>query len=169
MTKSSEGSVAPEERVNIVYRPATEGAQEDVELPLKLLVAGDFTGAADTRPVEEREPVNVDKDNFNDVLKAQNVNVSVKVADKLSGRTKDELDVHLAFESIQDFGPERVAAQVPELKKLMDMRDALSALKGPLANVPEFRNKIQMLIKDEKARKQILQEMGIQEEEEHHG
>jgi len=166
MSKSSEGSVAPEERVNIVYRPATGGALEDVELPLKLLVAGDFTGAPDARPVEQREPVNVDKDNLNEVLKAQNVNVSVKVADKLSGRAKDELDVHLKFESMQDFGPERVAAQVPELKALLEMREALSALKGPLANVPEFRTKLQSMIKDENTRKQILQEMGIQED--HH-
>ena len=78
-----EGSVAPKERVNIVYKPATGDAKEEVELPLKLLVMGDFTLRADETPVEDRAPINVDKDNFDDVLKAQNVNLSAAVADKL--------------------------------------------------------------------------------------
>ena len=47
---AKEGSVAPRERVNIVYRPATGDAQEEVELPLKFLVMSDFTGKPDDRP-----------------------------------------------------------------------------------------------------------------------
>jgi type VI secretion system protein ImpB len=111
-----EGSVAPEERVNIVYRPSTDGAKEDVELPLKLLVAGDFTGATDSRTIENRQPVNIDKDNFNDVLKAQNVKSNFKVEDKLSGNDGAELNVNLNFNTMSDFGPESIANQVPELK-----------------------------------------------------
>ena len=52
---AKEGSVAPKERVNIVYRPATGDAKEEIELPLKLLVIGDFTQRPDDRMVEERE------------------------------------------------------------------------------------------------------------------
>jgi type VI secretion system protein ImpB len=168
MSKSEEGSVAPTERVNIVYRPAMEGAKEDVELPLKLLVTGDFTGQPDARPVDQREPTAVNKDNFNDVLKAHHVGLHLGVSDKLSGTSEGELDVSLAFESMDDFGPERIAAQVPELKTLVEMRDALTALKGPLANVPEFRNRLQVLVKDEHARARILKEMGIDVPEEAH-
>jgi type VI secretion system protein ImpB len=167
MSKSDEASVAPAERVNIVYRPATEGAKEDVELPLKLLVTGDFTGAPDARPVEQREPITVTKDNFNDVLQAQNVSLQMNVQDKLSGDPDAGLDVSLSFASMDDFGPERIAAQVPALKALVEIRDALTALKGPLANVPEFRSKLQRLVKDEHARTQILLEMGIEEENGH--
>lgn len=65
---AKEGSVAPKERVNIVYRPATGDAQEEVELPLKMLIMGDFTQTEDERAVEDREPINIDKDNFNDVM-----------------------------------------------------------------------------------------------------
>src|SRR5690349_17375844 len=64
---AKEASVAPKERVNIIYKPAGD-AQEDVELPLRILMLGDFTGRADETPVEERKPINIDKDNFNDVL-----------------------------------------------------------------------------------------------------
>ena len=79
---AKEGSVAPKERVNIVYKPATGDAQEQVELPLKMLVMGDFTLAEDERMVEDREPINVDKDNFNEVLKAQNLELQLTVPDE---------------------------------------------------------------------------------------
>jgi len=59
---AKEATVAPKERVNIVYRPATGDAQEEVELPLKLLVIGDFTGKTDERMLEDREPINIEKD-----------------------------------------------------------------------------------------------------------
>ena len=67
------------------------------------------------------------------------------------------------MESMKDFGPEAIVEQVPELKRLLELREALKALKGPLSNVPEFRKKIQDLVKDETARKQLLKEMGIGE------
>jgi len=79
---AKEGSVAPKERVNIVYRPATGDAKEEVELPLKLLVMGDFTLRPDDRMVEEREPINIDKDNFNEVLKGQNLSLDVTIPNK---------------------------------------------------------------------------------------
>ena len=169
MANTDEGSVAPTERVNIVYRPALGSAKEEIELPLKLLVIGDFTGAADKRPLEERLPISVDKDTFNDVLKEQQVNVAFKAPDVLSGQPDAEIDVALSFSGINDFGPEKVVQQVPALKALAEMRDALLALKGPLANVPEFRQKLQMLIKDETKRSEILKEMGISEQEAQNG
>jgi type VI secretion system protein ImpB len=160
---AKEASVAPKERVNIVYRPATGEAKEEVELPLKLLVVGDFTGVPDDRKLEERTPVNIDKDNFDEVLKGQRLSLDLSVANKLSAKPNETMTVKLTFESMKDFGPEKIAASVPELKRLLELRDSLSALKGPLSNVPEFKKKIQELVKDENARKQILKEMGIQE------
>ena len=68
---STEGSVAPKERINITFKPATGGAEEQIELPLKLLVVGDFTQRPDARPVEDRAPINIDADTFFDVMKAQ--------------------------------------------------------------------------------------------------
>lgn len=160
---AKEGSVAPKERVNIVYRPATGDAKEEVELPLKLLVMGDFTGTPDERPVEKREPTNIDKDNFNEVLKSQNISLNINVPNRLSGKPDDEMGVKIDISSMKDLGPEAVAEQVPELKKLLDLREALRALKSPMSNVPEFRKKIQELVKDEAARKQLLKEVGIEE------
>jgi len=159
---AKEASVAPKERVNIVYRPATGDAQEEVELPLKLLVMGDFTNSPDERPVEEREPVNIDKDNFNEVLKAQNIDLNLTFANKLSGEPGEEMSANIKIESLKDFQPEEIASKVPELNKLLELREALKSLKGPLSNIPEFRKKLQGLVKDEGAREQILKELGIE-------
>ncbi|OAE11823.1 type VI secretion protein [Pseudomonas simiae] len=164
---ASDGSVAPKERVNIVYKPATGDAQEQVELPLKQLVIGDFTLREDQTPVEELKPIRVDKDNFTDVLKGQNLILELSIANRLSDdATPDErLAVNLKFESIRDFEPDALVEQVPELGQLIALRDALKALKGPLGNVPDFRKELQALIEDDGARARLLGELGVEEKE----
>lgn len=159
---AKESSIAPKERVNIVYRPSLGDAKEEVELPLKMLVVGDFTGAPGDRAVEKREPVNIDKDNFNEVLKARKISLNLSVPNRLAADMEAELNVSLRVESMKDLGPEAIVEQVPEMRRLLELRDALRALKGPLSNVPEFRRKIQELIKDDDARQRLLAEIGLE-------
>ncbi len=161
---AKEGSVAPRERVNIVYKPATGDAQEEKELPLKLLVMGDFTGQKDDRTLEDRKPVNVDKDNFNDVMRGMNLKAEFQVADKLSEKGGGEIPVNLKFSNLKDMEPEAVAKQVPQLASMLELRDALTALKGPLGNLPEFRKKVQSLVSDPATREKLLKELGGGEE-----
>lgn len=160
---AKEGSVAPKERVNIVYRPATGDAKEEVELPLKLVVLGDFTLRPDDRMVEDRAPVSIDKDNFNDVMKGQGLGLQFNVPNKLTDDPDAQMAVDLKFESLKDFEPDAIVQKVPELAKMMELREVLKALKGPLANVPEFRKKLQELVGDEEARKKVLKDLGIAE------
>ncbi len=159
------GSVAPKERVNIVYKSNVGDQSEDVELPLKMLMVGDYTGKPSDEVVEEREPINVNKDNINDVMKSFGLSLDVAVPDKLSDEPGQEITASLKFESMKDFSPDSVARQVPELKKLLELRQALQALKGPLGNVPAFRKGIQEILKDEDSRKAIMQELGLDTEE----
>src|SRR5882672_8526289 len=159
---AKEGSVAPQERVNITYKPSTGDAQEEVELPLKMLFIGDYTGRADERPLEDRKPISIDKDNFQSVLAEHNLQLQVNVPNTLvEGKDKQELSVNLQFKRLNDFGPEAVAERVPELRQLLELRRALTALKGPLGNVPAFRKKIQALIADVGAREKLLGEIGL--------
>jgi type VI secretion system protein ImpB len=161
---AKEGSVAPKERVNIVYKPATGNAQEEVELPLKILMMGDYTGRVDDRPLEERKPINIDKDNFESVLESHKLGLALSVPEHLSGHSGAEMAVTLKFESLKDFTPEGVVKQVPELQMLLELRTALSRLKGSLANIPAFRKKLVALIADVDARKQLMTELGIVED-----
>ena len=155
-----DGAVAPQERVNIRYKTETGGAVEETELPLRLLVVGDFTSRADATPVEERKPVNIDKNNFDEVLKAQKVGMTLQV-DNLVKPEDKELAVNLRFDSIKDFEPEEVARQIPELRELLELREALTELKGPLSQNVEFRKRLQKLLDDENQRSSVLDEIGL--------
>lgn len=162
---AKEGSVAPQERVNITYKPASGDAQSEVELPLKMLFVGDYTGRQDARPVEDRKPINIDKDNFQSVLGEHNLALSLTVPNTLVEEKGRELSVNLQFKKLSDFGPDNLAEQVPELRQLLELRRALTALKGPLGNVPAFRKKIQALVADVDGRAKLLGELGIKDGE----
>lgn len=151
-------SVAPKERVNITYKAATGDAQAEVELPFKMLMVGDYTGRQDDSPVEERKVISIDKDNFNDVLKSQKLHIQFNVENRFDVES-DEMALELKFENIKDFEPENVVRQVPELNKLMELRNALTALKGPLGNVPAFRRKLEEMMLDKDTREQLLAEI----------
>jgi type VI secretion system protein ImpB len=164
MSGSKEGSVAPKERVNITYKPATGNAKEDVELPLKMLMLGDYTQRPDPRHLEDRKPINVDKDNFQKVMSEQKLALTFNVKDVLSEQENSELTVNLKFRRLSDMEPEAIANQVPELKKLLDLRAALTALKGPLGNEKAFRSKIQQILSDPAQRNKIVSELGLDKE-----
>lgn len=164
---SKTGSVAPKERINIKYTPATEGQTDEVELPLKLLVTGDFKGAAEDLSLEERETVSIDKHNFDAVMKQSNLTIDVAVPNRLEENAENQdlgvslKGVSLKIESMADFSPDNIAKQVPQLNKLLELREALLALKGPMGNIPAFRNKLQELIADPNARETLEKELAI--------
>lgn len=159
-----EGSVAPKERVNITYKPAIGDAKEEVELPLKLLMLGDYAMRPDPRPLEDRKPISIDKDNFSKVMAEQKLNLNLNVKNALGENPDDELSVNLKFRRLSDMEPEAVANQVPELKKLLELRAALTALKGPLGNEKAFRNKIQSILSDPAQRNKLIGELGLTKE-----
>ena len=98
MSKNT-GSVAPKERVNIKYVPATSDEQAEVELPHKMLVLGDF-GLDDNRALEDRQVMRIDKHTFNSVLNDANVSLDVTVPSRLGTAPDTELAVHLQFLSL---------------------------------------------------------------------
>jgi type VI secretion system protein ImpB len=154
-------SVAPKERINIVYKAHIGDAQVETELPLKILMVGDYTGRREATPLEDRKTINIDKENFNEVMEKQDLNIAVQVPNRLSGEPDASLNLKLRFKTMDDFGPEGIVNQVPELKAMLDLRAALTALKGPLGNIPAFRKKIQSLLGDGDARKKLMGELGV--------
>lgn len=159
----ADGSVAPKERINIAYKSDTGGSTESVELPLKLLVLDDFTGKENDDVIEDRDPINVNKENFNDVVKSQNLSMSFSVPNRLDENSEDDINVDLKISSIKDFDPGAIAEQIPELSSLLELRRALQALRGPLGNVPAFRKTIQAILENDDTRKQVMEELGLTE------
>ncbi len=143
----SDGSNAPKERINISYKAKTNGATADVELPLKLMVMSNFTGDTNKIPLEEREPISINKVNFNKVMEQMSITTNFNVKNTIN-HDADEMSVNLNIKSMADFSPDNIVKQVPELQKLMALREALTALKGPMGNVPEFRKKLLSILKD---------------------
>ncbi|WP_259779336.1 type VI secretion system contractile sheath small subunit [Aestuariispira ectoiniformans] len=158
-----DASVAPKERINIKFVPATGDQQEEVELPLKMVVVGDFTGRPDDTMLEERNAVEIDKNTFASVLKEMNLERTLEVRDVLRDDADAMLNLKLAFESLQDFSPDALIEQVPELKKLSNLREALTALKGPLGNLPAFRKALSEIIDDPEKREALMSELGSRE------
>lgn len=159
-----EGSVAPKERINVTFKPAAGDGLEELELPLKLLMVGDYTLAEDDRKLEDRKAININKNNFDEVLEKHNLNLDLQVENKLSDNADDaELAVNLQFKSLKDFDPASLVQQVPEMKALMELREALVALKGPLGNVPAFRKAIEEVLTDEASREKVLAELGMKD------
>ena len=156
MSKKFEGSVAPRERINISYVPKTDGQTAEVELPLNMLVVGDTGNTQETSPLDERQAVSVNKHNFGAVMAEAAIGLNFTVPATLKG-----LNVALNIKSLDDFSPDSVARQVPEVNKLLELREALTALKGPMGNLPAFRTQLQALLENEESREQLLKEIGL--------
>lgn len=149
----------PPARVNLFLEVETGGALKKVELPLRMLVLGDFLGREVDEEVADREITNINKDNFEDVLKSSDLGLDYNVKDKLRGGDS-EIKVNLKFDSMKSFRPEEVAKQIPELDKLLAARNLLQDLRNRLISVGQFRKELESVIKDEALRQKLLSELG---------
>jgi len=158
---SKKQSESPKERINVTYKPATGDQTEEIEIPFKLLVVGEFNPDEEFTTVEDKKVVSVNKTNFHEVLQKQNISLDISVDNKLSDIEDDSLNVQLNFNHMRDFSPENIIEQVDELKKLQELRESLMSLKGPLGNIPAFRKAISNVIDNPEEASELLGELGI--------
>ncbi|EET7765984.1 type VI secretion system contractile sheath small subunit, partial [Escherichia coli] len=117
------------------------------ELPLKLLVAGDFSNGQEERPLSERIKMDVNKNNFNAVLADISPSVRLNVENTLAGDGTEE-SISLTFRNMNDFTPEQVARQIPRLKAMLAMRSLLRDLKANLLDNATFRKELEKILRD---------------------
>src|ERR1700737_1156851 len=91
-------------RVHITYQVETEGAVVEKELPFVVGVLGDFSGnpTEPLKPLKDRKFIQIDRDNFNDIMARMTPGLNMRVDNTLKG-DKSELPVQLKFESMEDF------------------------------------------------------------------
>ena len=118
-------------------------------------------GRTEDSSIEERSMVSIDKNTFSSVMGEMDIKLNINVPNKLSEKEDDELNVNLGISSLSDFSPDNIVNSVPELKKLLELREALTAVKGPLGNVPAFRARVAELLENDESREQLLKELNL--------
>lgn len=152
-------------RVHITYEVETEGAEIVKELPFVVGVVGDFSGdpTKPLRPFGERRFIQIDRDNFDEVMQRMAPGLKLKVPNTLAGGDK-EMAVDLAFNSIEDFEPGRIVEQVPALKTLLETRNRLRDLLTKADRSEDLELLLERILKDKGELASLAEELGEKKE-----
>ena len=154
-------------RVQISYDVEIGDAIEMKEIPFVMAVLADLSGKPEEPlpKLKDRKFIEIDRDNFNNVLEGMKPRVAFKVENKLSG-DDTKLAVELRFKSMDDFHPENVANQVAPLRKLVEARQKLSGLLGKLDGNDKLDELLQEVIANTDSLQKLSEETGVNKPEE---
>jgi len=149
-------------RVHITYEVETEGAKVERELPFVMAVLGDFSGkpTQPLKPLKDRKFIQIDRDNFNEVMARMTPGLEFRVANTLKG-DGSELAVKMQFNALEDFDPDRVVQQVEPLKKLLETRDKLRDLLTKVDRSDELENLLERILKSDEDIKKLSEQLGV--------
>ena len=147
-------------RVHITYDVETEGAVVQKELPFVVGVLGDFSGnpSEPLKPMKDRKFVQVDRDNFDDVMARMTPGLNLNVENTLKG-DGSEMQVQLQFHSLDDFAPANVVRQVEPLRKLLETRDKLRDLLTKVDRSEELEGLIERVLENTDTLKQLADDL----------
>jgi type VI secretion system protein ImpB len=151
-------------RVQITYDVEIAGAMQLKELPFVVGVLGDFSGKPEKPlpPLRERKFVQIDRDNFDQVLAGVSPRLAYRVDDRLTGTEGQQINVELRFKSMDDFAPENVARQVEPLRKLLDTREKLKNLLNKMEGNDKLEELLSNIIRSTDARDQLSKSLGLE-------
>ena len=154
-------------RVQITYDVEVGGAIELKELPFVVGVMGDFVGKPEEPlpAIKNRKFVEIDPDNFNQVMAGMKPRVAFSVDNKMQN-DGSKVGVDLKFNNIEDFEPDNVVQQVEPLRKLVEARQKLSDLRSKMDGNDKLETILNDLISDTDKQKQISDALGIEKKEE---
>ena len=150
-------------RVHITYQVHTDGAEVEKELPFVVGVMGDFSGnpTEKLKSLADRKFVQVDRDNFDDVMKRMTPGLVLKDVENTLKGDGSTMTVPLKFESLDDFGPAKVAQQVEPLKKLLETRDKLRDLLTKIDRSSDLEELLNDVLQNTDELKKLSGELGI--------
>jgi len=148
--------------VQITYDVHIDGATELKELPFVVAVLADLSGKPDAPlpRLKNRKFIEIDRDNFNAVLKGMKPRLAFLVDNKLSN-DNTKLPVELRITSMDGFEPEPVAQQVEPLRKLLEERRQLSGLLAKTDGKDQLREQLLQIINDTELLKRLGEEAGL--------
>lgn len=147
-------------RVHIKYEVETEGAVVEKELPFVVGVLGDFSGdpTEPLKPFGERKFIQIDRDNFDDVMKRLTPGLQLRVENTIEGNGK-EMAVSLKFEKLDDFDPGAIVEQVPALKNLLDARNQLRDLMSKADRSEDLEVLLEKILQNQSDLKKLAAEL----------
>lgn len=153
-------------RVHITYDVETEGAMVQKELPFVVGVVGDFSGdpTEPLKPLKDRKFIQIDRDNFNDVMARMTPGVKMKVDNTLAD-DGSQLSVDLAFKSMEDFEPGRIVQQVEPLRKLMETRNQLRDLLSKADRSEELEGILEKVLQSTDDLNKLGEQLGVEKKE----
>ena len=148
-------------RVQITYDVETGGAIEKKELPLVVGILADLAGKQENPlpPMKARKFVEIDRDNFNDVMASITPRVTFQVTNQLKD-DDSKLNVELRFRKIDDLRPEAIVQQVEPLRKLFEARQRLNDLLGKLDGNDDLDVLLQDVAANTESQQKIKGEVG---------
>ncbi len=149
-------------RVHITYDVEIGGAIENKELPFVLGVLGDFSGMPEEQlpRVRDRKFVDIDRDNFDQVLAAMKPRLAYRVENKLTN-DGSKMGVELNFKSMDDFHPDNVVRQVEPLRKLVDARRKLSDLLSKMDGNDKLEEILNDIVSNTDSQQQLSASLGL--------
>jgi type VI secretion system protein ImpB len=150
-------------RVHITYDVETEGAVVQKELPFVMGVLGDFSGdpTQPLKPLRDRKFIQIDRDNFNEVMSRMTPGLNMRVENTLAG-DGSEMAVQLQFNSMDDFEPAKVAKQVEPLRKLLETRDKLRDLLTKVDRSEDLESVLEQVLENTEQLKKLSAELGVE-------
>lgn len=150
-------------RVHITYEVETEGAMVERELPFVVGVMGDFSGdpTEPLKPLKDRKFIQIDRDNFNDVMARMTPGLNLKVDNTLQD-DGSQMAVSLKFRSMDDFDPAKVVDQVPALKKLLETRNQLRDLMTKVDRSEDLEKLLERALQNTDDLKKLGSDLGVE-------
>ncbi|MEL6329513.1 MAG: type VI secretion system contractile sheath small subunit [Planctomycetota bacterium] len=145
--KVNRGAKKP--RTVITIDVETGDATEKRELPFVVGVMADLAGnnpSEKPKRLSERKFVEINRNNFNDVMRRMKPGVKVEVDNKMPGGEGKSLNAELKFESLDDFEPAKIAEQIPALKELLERRQQLRALESSVSRSEDVEEKLEQVL-----------------------
>lgn len=162
MALNSQHKRVSKNRVSITYDVETNGASETKELPFVVGVLGDFSAHKDDREeLEDRSFYQVDKDNFDNVMKRVGPELKLKVDNTLAN-DDSQFEAALSFNSMKDFEPDSIVNQVDALKRLAETRSQLKTLLSKSDRSRDLEKLLKEVLQSDDTINALSSELGIE-------